>query len=99
MTLDLPLVTVSANVNLRFKFKFVQSLISQILANKGDDDIADINGGDVDQADEEDEGDDHGWGGNVRIWQDSDFPNSDKAPNPQISLIASWACCHNLQCA
>ena len=85
------LVTVSANVNLRFKFKFVQSLISQILANKGNDDIADIKEGGGDE-----EGDDHGW---VRIWQDSDFPNLDKAPNPQISLIASWACCHNLQCA
>ena len=57
-------MTVSANVNLRFKFKFVQSLISQILDNKGDDDIDDINegGGDVDQADEEDE-DEQGWGG------------------------------------
>ena len=63
MTLDLTLVTFLSNVNLLFKFKFVQSLISQILDNKGDDDIADINGGDVDQADEEDYDDDHGWGG------------------------------------
>ena len=64
MTLDLPLVTFLSNVNLLFKFKFVQSLISQILDNKGDDDIDDINegGGDVDQADEEDE-DEQGWGG------------------------------------
>ena len=56
-------MTFLSNVNLLFKFKFVQSLISQILDNKGDDDIADINGGDVDQADEEDYDDDHGWGG------------------------------------
>ena len=57
-------MTFLSNVNLLFKFKFVQSLISQILDNKGDDDIADINegGGDVDQADEEDE-DEQGWGG------------------------------------
>ena len=64
MTLDLTLVTFLSNVNLLFKFKFLQSLISQILDNKGDDDIDDINegGGDVDQADEEDE-DEQGWGG------------------------------------
>ena len=53
--------------------------------------------GDIDQADEEDDDDEDG--GDVRFWQDSNFPNLDKAPNPQIFLIASWAWCHNARCA
>ena len=68
------------------KFKLVvQSPISQIQSHKDDDDgsndIDDMMTGMMTTTNMMKE---------VRIWRDSDFPNLDKAPNPQMSLIAFW---------
>ena len=70
------------------KFKLVvQSPISQIQSHKDDDDgsndIDDMMTGMMTTTNMMKE---------VRIWRDSDFPNLDKAPNPQMSLIAFWTC-------
>ena len=58
----------------------------------GDDDVNDSGDEDDDGIDNHHRGDKKTMKTMMRTWEDCDCRNSDKAPNPEISLIAFWTC-------